>query len=35
MIYPFILAAIGLAPLTLGLWIAAGDLAAILNGVAE
>lgn len=32
MLYPFALAALGMAPLALGLWIAAGDLAHHLNG---
>lgn len=31
MAYPLILAALGLSPLALGLWVAAGDLAAHLN----
>lgn len=32
MLYPFALALIGMAPLTVCLWIAAGDLARHLNG---
>ncbi len=31
MLYPFALAILGMAPLALGLWIAAQDLAAHLN----
>ena len=33
--YPLLLAALGMAPLAYGLWIAAHDLVAHLNGGAE